>query len=163
LGTPRPTSTSRIRAARAYAVAAQVAGAQLVAVAAHVEDLDPRHRERGDPFLVRAVDAEPLGRDRSRILEARVPDGPFRHAQLVRDAADHFEGAEAALADAQVDMLALARGLVERNLVDAEVVGGPPQDPARAGQVRRQVREFHNHRVYASSRPGSPTSGTRQD
>ena len=34
-------------------------------------------------------------------------------------------------------MLAPARGRVERNLVDAEVGGGPSQDPARARQVRR--------------------------
>src|SRR5262249_3176353 len=81
---------------------------------------------------------QPLQRDRARVLDPGVADVALGHAERLGETLHRLVRRHPALLNADVDVRARAAGLVERDLLDAEVLGLVLQRAARARQILRQ-------------------------
>ena len=123
------------------AVAAQVAGAQLVHVARHLEhahalDVEVLGLGRGS-----VVQAHPLACDGLLVLEAG-PAGVFGAcADGLRKLACRVGGVDAALFDPEVQVLTFAGGQVGGQLLDDEVFGRVLQPAGDRGDVATDERQ----------------------
>jgi len=97
-------------------------------------------------LALRKIDAEPLAGERMAVLEAGVADVERLHARRRRQLLGHEGGVGAVLLDLQPDMLARARGRLQRQLGDDKVLvevlqrgggagGGVGVGPGREGVV----------------------------
>lgn len=123
------------------AIPAQLAGAQFVAVGHRLEYAHPREPQREGALGLESGHREPLPRHGHAILAAGVAHVARAHPSQPRQRPRHLLAGDAALLDAQKGVAALARGCVERQLVDFEVLGslGPPGRSGRHGA--RQKKE----------------------
>lgn len=103
-------------------VAPQVAGAQLVAVPGRAEHPDPRQVQPGDAVRIAVLDAQGLSADPARVLHTGKSHVARLHAQRPGHVADHPPRGQPVLLDANVEVIAVAAGLVRRYLVDREVL-----------------------------------------
>src|SRR5205085_3520114 len=119
----------------AEAVAAEVAGLELVAVARVVEQGDAVAVEGGEARLGAGGDGHPLPRDGVAVLEAGGADVVGGDAEPPGDLADEVLGPDAAFLDPEEEVLAGAGEVVRGDFLDLEVFGGGLDDAAGAGQV----------------------------
>ena len=127
--------------AQSEPVAAQVADLELVAVRLGPGDLQLIVAQGRDVDVgARALHRDHLPGHGARVLEAGVADRAPLHAQPLGQAAQGLVGADPALLEAQVEVLALAGRLVERDLLDLEVFGLPADLPWDRGQVGAEIR-----------------------
>ncbi len=130
------------------AVPAVVASAELVGVALGPEHFDlgvvldafDGLRLGGDVGLGQ-VDGDVLAGDGVLVFEARVADVLAADAEVLSDALEQLHRGQLALLDVEVEVLALAGGLVERLLFDEEVLGALFEDATDAGVVGVEVGE----------------------
>src|SRR5438445_9131729 len=120
-------------------VAAQVPGAKLVAMPGggqHAESspLQPERLLRG----CLGEDADALHADGALVLEACGPCVAFARSEIARDLRCHFRSRAAPLLHRQVEVLPGPGRLVQRQLLDVEVVLRDADQPRGARQFRRQ-------------------------
>ncbi len=89
--------------------------------------------------LAGRVDGDHLAGDGAFVLEPGVADGVGRNAEVASQLVAHLDGAQAALLDIKIDVVARALGLVERDLVDEEVLVALFDHAADAGDVAGQI------------------------
>ena len=100
-----------------------------------------------------ALDREDLAGDGLGILHPGEADVLARDVQLGAMRLTTSKVRLAGLLDLAVDVLALAGGLVERDLLDEEVFGTVLDVAADAGEVRGEIRQLH---MGAESTPAEP-------
>ena len=137
-------------------VSTQVPGTKLV----------PVQRDRGDPpscagesrgtprDLVRAPgrrNAESLHGDRALVLQSRVSDVPLAHLEGERQLARHFGSRPSHLLDGEVQVAPLAARLVERELLDAEILFRDAYGAPDSGEMRREERHLARRESVAHS------------
>ncbi len=148
---------------QAEPVAQQVSGLELVAVADRREGgverhaVEPQRLQRRQIGAVFAQDAERLGRVGVLVLHPGVPDVVGRDAQRVRQPTAHGLGGLPLATEPDVDVGALAAGLVQGQLLDHEVGGRRLDDAADAGKLTGEVRTDLRDRIRRWSPPCSPT------
>ena len=120
----------------------------------HPIDLNRRHCydarwRRADKSVVYVADkqAEGLGCACELVLHAGKTDGIVGQIERFSERPLHLAGGHCLLGNVDIEMLAGAACLVERDLLDDEGVRRGPQLPADARQLLRSVRqcqiEFH--------------------
>ena len=117
------------------AVAGQVTGAQLVAMAAGGEDTHPRDVQRQGLLRAHAGDGDGLPGGGPGILEPGVAELPLPHSQRPGQLLEEVEGGQAGLLDLQVEVFPLAAGRVEGDLLDPEILGADLDPAAGAGEA----------------------------
>ncbi len=120
-------------------VPAEMPDLELVLVPRGREDLDLRVLEALELLRPAELEREGLARDRARVLEARVAHVAVPDVERSGEPGDRVGCAQAALLDLHVEVLALARRLVEGHLLDDEVLRDEPRVARDRGHVLRAV------------------------
>src|SRR5690606_21131888 len=123
------------------AVGAQVAGAELVAVARGREHAKPLALEPQRPLRRHPGETHPLRGDGVAILEARDPHVPRRDAEGASQAARDEEGVLSLLLHEHEEVLPLSARRVEGDLVHPEILGAGLDGRVDPGEFGRDVGE----------------------
>ena len=137
----------------AEAVAAQVAGLELVGVPAGLQDADAVAVELRDVRLALLRHRHPLPRDGVAVLEAGGADVARMRAEPLGDRAGEELRRDPALLDPEVQVIARPGRLVGRHLLDLEVVVAHADPPADAGQLGGEQRRRHRGVVHGTEFP----------
>ena len=112
----------------AEAIAAELPGAELVRVRRGLEHAHAGQRQAERRLRREPRHREPLGRHGDAVLAAGVAHVARAHTRRLRQLPGHLLGGALALLDEHEGVLAFARRRVERDLVDAKVLGRGAQE-----------------------------------
>ncbi len=120
------------------AIAGQMARLELVRVAG-----GPQDAHVGDRYLLQllrpnVLQGDPLAGDGASVFQARQPDLPAHDAQGPGEAVEGLPRADAFLLDQGVRMIARAARLVQRQLLDEEILRPGLDHAADSGQIHRE-------------------------
>ena len=104
-------------------IAREVSDSDLRGVAVHRQDADLRVLHRDEATGRHAVDRHPLGRDGTGVLQARVTDRVLGDLRRLAHVEERLEGREPALLHLEEEVVALLGRPVEREFLDAEILG----------------------------------------
>ena len=119
------------------AIAREMPEPELVRMADRLQDPEPRGLRSERRGRLDTWQREPLPGHRACVLESCVPDVAHGNAQALGEVPLGAARVDAAFLDGDEEVLALARGRVERQLLHHEVLGGLPEDARHALGVRR--------------------------
>ncbi len=104
-------------------IALQMPDPKLVAVTTDAQDADARNLQRYQPLRFHVLDAEVLLRDGPGVLQTRIADLTCPDTQRPTDQTGRLHCRQSRLLHPEVGVRPLHRGLVQRHLLHAKVLG----------------------------------------